>query len=54
MMLVCFKEGPLYISLLHFVFTDEIILMAYMTHVTLLDMIFIVWLDKTKHKVVLQ
>ena len=29
MILVCFKEGSLYILLLHFVFTDEIILMAY-------------------------
>ena len=28
MILVCFKEGSLYISLLHFVFTDEIIIMA--------------------------
>ena len=30
MILVRFKEGSLYISLLHFVFTDEIIVMAYM------------------------
>ena len=28
MILVCFKEGSLYISLLYFVFTDEIIIMA--------------------------
>jgi hypothetical protein len=29
MILVCFKEGSLYISLLPFAFTDEIIIMAY-------------------------
>jgi hypothetical protein len=34
MILVCFKEGSLYISLLHFVFMDEIIIMAYMGNST--------------------